>query len=458
MQLPYANLKIEHQNPDAEKPLILPVHLICNTSDEQIYANIRTNSHNHPTDWVKCEDAHDGVAIIVGSAPSLLDTLDDIRSLQSAGGKIYALNNAANTLYDHGIFADYQVMIDARKETADLIGPAHVHLFGSQVHPECFRRVPDATLWHLQVGNIEDEFPEYEDAYALIGGAASVGNTATCLAYTMGYRDLQIFGMDSSHKDGVSHAKHQAINDGDPTAWVTYNGKSYLCSLTMKLQAERFQETSKALEDAGAKITVHGDGLLPDMWRTPPDAMSEYNKYTLMWNQPEYRYGSPGDQIVGFYLYTFRPHGRVIDFGCGLGWASLKMHHAGLDVLLLDFTTNSRDSSEIRALPFAQQDLTQPIPHRAKFGFCVDVMEHLPPESVEQTIDNIMTAADEVFFQISIVDDVMGDVIGQQLHLTVRSHSWWKDLFIAHGYTVKWEMKQDIAALFYITKGERNVS
>lgn len=450
MQLPYSNLKLEFKNAEAENKLILPVHLICNTSDEQIYNNIKLNSEKHNKDWIKCSEEHEGIALIIGSAPSILDNFGLINELQQQGAKIFAMNNAANILYENCIYADYQVILDARVETTELIGPANEYLFASQVHPKCFELKPEARLWHLQVGNIEDHFPEYEEGYALIGGAASVGNTTTCLAYAMGYRDLRVFGMDSSHKNGVSHAKHQKINDGDPCALVAYNGKEYLCSLTMKLQAERFQETSKALEDCGAKITVYGEGLLPDMWRCGKDEMSEYNKYTLMWNQPEYRAGSPGHRLVGWYLFTFKPYGKIIDFGCGLGWASLEMHRAGLDVLLLDFTTNSRDGDKVYALPFAQQDLTKPIPYLAKFGFCTDVMEHLPTEDVEKTIDNIMEAAEEVFFQISTIPEGLGDVIGQTLHLTVKPYQWWYDLFIAHGYKITWSMEQEIAALFYV--------
>jgi len=148
------------------------------------------------------------------SGPSLADTLDDIRLLVKKGGKVFAMNGAAKFLSEKGIMPDYQVIIDAREETAQLIGPAKEHLFGSQVHPECFKRVPDAKLWHLQVENIDDYLPEYEQSYCLIGGAASVGNTATCLAYAMGYRDLQIFGYDSSHREGKGHAFYQKMNDG----------------------------------------------------------------------------------------------------------------------------------------------------------------------------------------------------------------------------------------------------
>jgi 2-polyprenyl-3-methyl-5-hydroxy-6-metoxy-1,4-benzoquinol methylase len=270
----------------------------------------------------------------------------------------------------------------------------------------------------------------------------------------MGYRNLHIFGMDSSHKDGKSHAKHQSINDGDPCAVVRYNGKEYLCSITMKLQAERFQETSKALMDAGAKITVHGEGLLPEMWRNPQD-MSEEDKYTLMWSQPEYRHSSPGDRVVGSFLEMFKPNGKVIDFGCGSGKAGVKIDAYGCDVLLLDFAENSRDENA-RHLPFAKQDLTKPIPYIAKYGFCTDVMEHIPTDDVETVINNIMDAAENVFFQISTVSDCMGVIIGQELHLTVRPHSWWKELFIKNGYVVQWEEEQNIAALFFVVRPHGN--
>ena len=452
MQLPYANLQIKHQNPEATMPLTLPVQVICNTSDEQIYSNIRNNSHKYRTNWIKCEEPHQGIAVIVGSAPSMLDKLAEIRSMQEAGGKVFALNNAANILFSHDILADYQVLIDAREATKMLIGHAKEHLFASQVNPACFELVTNPTLWHLQVGDIEDEFPDYDDSYALIGGAASVGNTTTCLAYAMGYRDLQIFGMDSSHKDGESHAVHQAINDGDPCAEVVYNGKQYRTSITMKLQAERFQETAKALQCAGCTITLHGDGLLQEMWRNPQD-MSEEDKYTLMWAQPEYRVHSPGELVASTFLDIAKPSGRIIDFGCGSGKGSLKLAEYGCSPLLIDFAENSRDEVAMK-FPFVKHDLTRQLPETifAKWGYCTDVMEHLPPEDVEKTILNIMECVDECFFQISTVSDTMGAIIGQELHLTIQPHSWWKELFERNGFAVKWEQEQNIAALFLIAK------
>jgi hypothetical protein len=453
VQLPYANLQIKHQNVGATMPLILPVHLICNTSDEQIYSNIRENSKER-VDWLNVSKAHDGISVLCGGGPSLADTLDDIKLLQASGAKVFAMNGAAKFLSDNGVMPDYQVIIDARVETADLVGPAKHHLFASQVHPECFVRAPNAQLWHLQVGNIENEFPEYDAGYVLIGGAASVGNTATCLAYAMGYRNLQIYGYDSSYRNGTGHSYRQSMNDGEPCAHVVFNGKEYIASLTMKLQAEKFQETSKALMDGGCHIEVHGSGLLPDMWNTPIEQLSEQEKYQRMWAYDAYRTLSPGEECVDTFLEVCKPDGLVIDFGCGTGRAAVKIKKAGCFVQLIDFTDNSRDP-EASELAFRQHDLIEPLGIMAKWGYCTDVMEHIAPENVDTVINNIMDCVKNAFFQISTVPDNLGAIIGQQLHLTVKPHAWWKETFIRLGYSVEWEQEHEVAAMFVVKRISR---
>jgi len=450
--LPYSNLQLKHQNPGAENPLILPIQLICNTSDESLYSNIEINSRR-PLKWVKEEKPHEGVAILCGSGPSIADNLEHIKALQKEGGKVFVMNGCANFLYENDIVPDYQVIIDARKETADLVGVAKCHLFASQVHPDCFEDVGNIELWHLQIDNIEDYFPEYNDAYCLIGGAASVGNTATCLVYAMGYRNLQIFGYDSSHKGTEGHAFHQKLNEGDPCASVVFGGKDYIVSLTMKLQAEKFQDTAKELKHLGCNIEVHGDGLLPDMYNMPKEVMTEQEKYQRMWAYPNYRTVAPGELCVDTFLKVVKPSGKVIDFGCGTGRGALKIKEDGCDVLLVDFTDNSRDLQAM-VLPFLQHDLTKPFPniYFSKYGYCTDVMEHIPTENVRQVIENIMNVSEIVFFNISTVSDVIGAIIGQDLHLTVRPHNWWVELFKGLGYSVPWDEERNIASLFVIER------
>lgn len=449
MELPISEVMIRHRNKEATQDLIIPVHIICNTPDEVLIDNITKNSRLDKK-WLACADEHDGVAILCGSGPSVADFLDEIKDRQKSGGKIFAMNGCAKFLFNHGILPDYQVICDAREENTQLIGPAREHLFASQCHPSMFEAVPDATLWHLQIGEIERFFPEYKGAYALIGGAASVGNTTTCLAYAMGYRELHIYGYDSSHREAHSHAFDQPMNNGDPTLWTEFNGKKYLSSFTMKLQAEKFQDTARALQQMGTKIHVHGDGLLPDIWNSPKEIITEQDKYTRMWDFQGYRAVSPGEECVDKFINMFRPKGTLIDFGCGTGRAGMKLSKF-CDVTLMDFTQNSRDE-EAQLLPFIQHDLTKVVPIHANYGYCTDVMEHIPTEDVDTVLKNIMSACDNCFFQISTVPDVMGALIGQDLHLTVKPLEWWEQKFISLGYAVLWRDKEDTAALFFVTQ------
>lgn len=432
MLLPYANLQIKHWNPEATAPLVLPVHVICNTSDEDLHANISINARR-PGKWVMQREAHDGVALLCGSGPSLADHLDEIRARVDAGATLFAMNGAARFLADQGLLPDWQVIIDPRPITAGLVGPAKGHLFASQVHPSCFDRAPEAVVWHLQIEGIDALLPAYGEPFSLLGGAASVGNTATVLAYALGYRDLHLYGYDSSHRGEASHAFRQPINDGDPCALVLFNGREYLTSLTMKLQAERFQQTGRLLVEAGCKIAVHGDGLLPDMWNTPPEDLIEKDKYERMWSLPGYRNLAPGEDAAARFLEVVRPSGVVIDFGCGTGRGGLALAKAGLDVVLVDFASNCRDTQAM-ALPFVELDLTKPMPVRGDYGYCTDVMEHIPRDKVADVIRNIMTCAPVVFFQIATVPDNFGAAINQVLHLTVEPGAWWRDLFCSFGH------------------------
>jgi hypothetical protein len=433
---------------------MIPMLVVCNTSDDDLERNIRYNSENHKN-WLNVKDSHKGVAVMIGGGASIANHVDDIASLVSMGATVFAMNAASKWAREHGIEVDYQVIADAKFETSTLVDPlAKHHLFASQCNPETFSAVSDATLWHLETGEVERFFPVdrvKKGGYVLIGGGASVGNSAMCVAYSQGFREFHIFGYDSCHHDGKSHAYEQQMNKLIPTTIVRWAGRSFIASVAMKAQAEKFQMTSQALKQSGCDLHVYGDGLLQTMYHAKSRDLTEQQKYQTMWQFDTYRDVSPGENVAELFLQLVNPHGLIIDFGCGTGRASVQFSKKGHDVFLIDFTDNCRDD-EALSLPFMQWDLLEPCPARAPYGFCTDVMEHIAPENVDTVIRNIMEAADTTFFQISTIPDKCGAMIDHQLHLTVKPHSWWKDTFIEMGYNVQWEQEQDIASMFIVKR------
>ena len=443
------------KNPQASEDMMLELVVTTNTDEKKILENVLYNS-KRVNEWIKQEEPNDKTLLICGSGPSIKYDIGVINEMHGSGCEIWALNNCANWLYRNKILPDAQVIMDAQPCTKTVLGHAKRHLFASQCDPELFDLVSDAELWHATYGEFlvdeQEGFPQHDD-YCLIGASISVGNTAIVLAYAMGYRNIHLFGYDSSHSGDYGHVLHQKINDTDPLTLVKFGNKTYLSSLTMKLQAENFIQRAEAVKAGGCQITMHGEGLLPDMYKVLSGEMDEKSKYEQMWNIPLYRKYSPGEQEVESFLDLVKPSGLVIDYGCGTGRAAVKIKEYGCDVLLLDFTENSRDEIA-KSLPFAQQDLTCKIEHKADYGYCTDVMEHLPTPDVSQTIDNIMDSCSRVFFQISTVPDTMGAIIGKQLHLTVKPHSWWRRLFMEKGLKIEWEICFPSESQFYITKGK----
>jgi SAM-dependent methyltransferase len=436
----------------------MQIETTVNVSDDVLFGNIFNNARL-PLKWVKELSNHDDHAVIVGGGESVKDWIEEIKWRQSIGQTVFALNNAAKFLESHGIIPDHQILLDARESNISFVNHANHHYIASQCHPSLFETAENVTLWHQHYPDNMERFdaslPEYDDDYALIGGGTTVGLSALSLCYTLGYRTLHLYGYDSSYNENL-HAYPQS----DPQAVnceVTVAGKKFKSTLAMAQQAELFPKMSDLLLDLGCLITIRGEGLLPWTSKNASEPIKttfsdEATKYTAMWEVPEYSNYSPGEQVAAEFLKIVEPENDwlIADFGCGTGRGGLTIHKMGHQVVLVDFTENSRDE-EAKKLPFLKWDLTKKLPIRADCGFCTDVMEHIPPDDVEKAIQNMMDTTFRCFFQICLVPDHFGQVIGQHLHLTIQPYEWWKSKFEALGYEVAWSEDCGDTALFYIT-------
>lgn len=174
----------------------------------------------------------------------------------------------------------------------------------------------------------------------------------------------------------------------------------------------------------------------------------EKAKYRKMWDVPDYRVTSFGEQFIGAFLQLtgVRPGMSVVDVGCGTGRASLKMAQLLMDVTMVDMSADALDK-EVREslggelhLKFIESCLwhswglkTGPV----DMTYCCDVLEHIPAEFTMLVAAMCVDIADRAFFHINFDPDYFGSKIGEKLHLTVQPFEWWRDRLAELGRLVE---------------------
>ncbi len=166
----------------------------------------------------------------------------------------------------------------------------------------------------------------------------------------------------------------------------------------------------------------------------------EQAKYEKVWSHWQYRVEAPGQHLVGDAIQKLemQPGQSVIDFGCGTGRASKALQDAGFKVAAVDHADNCLDPGI--EVSFTQVCLWEPLELKADYGFCTDVMEHIPPEYVESVLETISSCVGAAYFQIATRPDVMGaKLLGEPLHLTVQDRHWWSLVLLHYWDDVAFE-------------------
>lgn len=166
------------------------------------------------------------------------------------------------------------------------------------------------------------------------------------------------------------------------------------------------------------------------------DEASEREKYERVWRERDYRQWAPGETHVVDAIATLgMSHDeRVVDYGCGTGRPALAFADHGLRVVAVDIAENCLDPSvaslmrKVRDVRFEIACLWDLPPSvRGDWGFCTDVLEHIPTDMVDTVLDAIRRRTPRgAYFRIDFGADAFGPkILGTPLHLTIRPPEWW---------------------------------
>ncbi len=172
-------------------------------------------------------------------------------------------------------------------------------------------------------------------------------------------------------------------------------------------------------------------------------AAAERAKYAEVWSAvAEYKHFSPGLQNVKRFMDVIKPDigTTLIDIGCGAGVAGLEFHEYGVQVDWLDLTDAGLEP-EVDRRRFIEAPIWSPWWGAKRkqgwdYGFCCDVMEHIPPEFTMLCVSRILDACRTTWFQIALVPDEFGKAIGTPLHLTVQPYKWWLERLASLGKVI----------------------
>lgn len=200
---------------------------------------------------------------IICSGPSLRQTWTE---LEGCSGEIWALNSAFDWLKGNGIRPHRGVCLAPENQILgyfNKIEPGDNFLFASQTNPELVDRALDAggsvTLFHTKHPD-EWEMPERKGP--LIFGGGTVGSRALDLAYTLGWRNIHILGLDACiSSDGYIGVDTPMYDDRrDDLKPFIVNGRTFVSLPSYARQVEDFAPVLRPLTDM--EVTLYGDGML----------------------------------------------------------------------------------------------------------------------------------------------------------------------------------------------------
>lgn len=214
---------------------------------------------------VRKEGVRDARVAIVGYGPSLTDTHSLIAKREFDA--VWTVSKAHDFLLERGLVPTHHTDTDYREHKArynQRFDPRVRYLMATQVHPTYLDRLvgKNVALFHnvLPVGT-------YDARYFKLPTMFDAALTAARLAFELGYRQQEWFGLDACITPDATHAgPHEGWQIIDPAGeqlapvQVEAGGQRWLSNAFLLRQAvfaERMLRTVPRM-----KVTIHGGGML----------------------------------------------------------------------------------------------------------------------------------------------------------------------------------------------------
>lgn len=264
----------------------LKLHSSLANKVEDIDANIESALKRDYIPFNELLDSESGAVAVVGSGPSLKNNW---KQLLDFDGDILACNAAFQFLLDKGITPKYMMCFDADPLMLEFITPVDgvTYLIGSRVPPKTFDLLEGqrVVVWHAGGDeNISELLTKHGKMEPMVIGGSAAVTRAMVLVMPMGYREVHLYGADSSHAEGDTHIRKSTTEEGRMA--VMCAGRVFETSPWMAVQARDFEVLLPMMTRLGIELVVHGDGLIPHiaMWRgCKTDLENQAQKFMREW-------------------------------------------------------------------------------------------------------------------------------------------------------------------------------
>jgi uncharacterized Rossmann fold enzyme len=229
-------------------------------TDESNSANIRSALARNLPELAPAICPNDGTFVIVGSGPSVVDHLEDIREEAALGRPICAIKGTHDWLIENGIEPNLFLSVEPRVRPLKLRSQNTVYLLASRCAPELFDQLKDhkVMVWHSW--SMEPECEVWAGRFG-IGGGTTSGLRAVNVGYVLGFRKFVMYGMDSclAQDKDTKRFTGEVVGDG-LIVDVRVGDRTFYCNGALAQQANEFQNLYQGMPDA--TIEAKGDGLI----------------------------------------------------------------------------------------------------------------------------------------------------------------------------------------------------